>query len=138
MMGHPLPHPFVEKGKGKTRQRLDSNGVESADAARLYTSFLTTHPTTTISVIYSSGSEYWISLVHHCTVFIYLLTLIHTHTMNLCSKCNLLLVSACFFLSIQLTKQRPLSIHHLVTLVLIFHTSDRLVNYCFIVFFFFA
>ena len=35
MMGHPLPHPFVEKGKGKTRQRLDSNGVEPVDAARL-------------------------------------------------------------------------------------------------------
>jgi len=32
---HPLPHPFVEKGKGKRRQRLDSNGVDLADIARL-------------------------------------------------------------------------------------------------------
>jgi WD40 repeat protein len=35
MMDHPLPHPFIEKGKGKTRQRLDSNGVDLADIARL-------------------------------------------------------------------------------------------------------
>ena len=35
MMDHSLPHPFIEKGKGKTRQRLDSNGVEPADVARL-------------------------------------------------------------------------------------------------------
>ena len=35
MIDHPLPHPFVEKGKGKTRQRLDSNGVEPADVVRL-------------------------------------------------------------------------------------------------------
>ena len=26
LMDHPLPHLFVEKGKGKIRQRLDSNG----------------------------------------------------------------------------------------------------------------
>ena len=35
MMDHPLPQPFVEKGKGKTRQRLDSNGVNPADVTRL-------------------------------------------------------------------------------------------------------
>jgi WD40 repeat protein len=35
IIDHALPHPFVEKGKGKTRQRLDSNGVDPADIARL-------------------------------------------------------------------------------------------------------
>ena len=35
MMDRPLPHPLVEKGKGKTRQQLDSNGVEPADVVRL-------------------------------------------------------------------------------------------------------
>ena len=35
MMDHPLPHPFHEKGKGKTRQRMDSNGVEPPDVVRL-------------------------------------------------------------------------------------------------------
>ena len=34
-MDHPLPHPLLEKGKGKTRQRLDSNGVEPPDVVRL-------------------------------------------------------------------------------------------------------
>ena len=35
MMDHPLSHPFVEKGKGKTRQRLDSSGVNPAYLAQL-------------------------------------------------------------------------------------------------------
>ena len=35
MMDHPLPHPFVEKGKGKTRQRLESNDVEPPVVVRL-------------------------------------------------------------------------------------------------------
>jgi WD repeat-containing protein 26 len=35
MMDHPLAYTFAEKGKGKTRQRLDSNGVDPADIARL-------------------------------------------------------------------------------------------------------